>query len=165
MTSQGTPEPREPERPWPGIVVGVDGSPSSRDALGWSIGMAQRLGVAVLALRVGEDVFTARRKGFCSRGQAEEWAAAERREGEAMMADMLRELGHDPDAVEVELAVVPGQAAEVLIEYSRAAEMLALGPRGFGRLRKMFGSVSHTCVSHASCPVVIVPTSEVRPDR
>jgi nucleotide-binding universal stress UspA family protein len=138
------------------IVVGIDGSPLSRDALAWAVRMARRLDVGVRALQVSDDVFTAQEKGYCSREQAEEWSATARREGLAMMRQMVDDLGDDTADVEVELDVMPGQPADVLVEASRDAELLVVGPRGMGRLRLLLGSVSLACLQQAHCPVVVV---------
>ncbi len=151
---------QHPRGPWPGLVVGVDGSAPSQRALEWALGIAPRLGVGVLALQVSDDVYTAAEKGFCTRGQAEEWTAQARSDGLTMLSRQLDELGYEPGEPEVELEVVPGQPAEVLLRRSSAAEMLVLGPRGLGRLRQVLGSVSRTCLQHATCPVVIVPDTD-----
>jgi Universal stress protein family len=55
---------------------------------------------------------------------------------------------------------VTGYAGEVLVARSRDAQLLVVGTReyaGLGRL--LVGSVSHYCLSHASCPVVAVPAA------
>ena len=138
------------------IVVGIDGSPPSRDALAWAVRLARRLDAGVRALQVSDDVFTAHRKGYCSSEQAEEWSAAARREGLASMREMVDDLGEEASDVKVELDVVPGQPADVLVEASRDAELLVVGPRGMGRLRLLLGSVSLACLQQAHCPVVVV---------
>jgi nucleotide-binding universal stress UspA family protein len=58
-----------------------------------------------------------------------------------------------------------GPAARVLIEESEGAEMLVLGSRGRGGfVGLLLGSVSSTCAEHARCPVLIVhPMSSVAP--
>jgi nucleotide-binding universal stress UspA family protein len=140
----------------PMIVVGIDGSPPSRDALAWAVRMARRLDAGVRGLQVSDDVFTAHQKGYCSREQAEEWSATAKREGLASMRQMVDDLGDEAADVEVELDVVPGQPADVLVEASRDAELLVVGPRGMGRLRLLLGSVTLACLQQAHCPVVVV---------
>jgi nucleotide-binding universal stress UspA family protein len=50
-----------------------------------------------------------------------------------------------------------GAPARVLIEESAGADMLVLGSRGHGGFVGMLlGSVSTACVQHAQCPVMIV---------
>jgi nucleotide-binding universal stress UspA family protein len=101
-------------------------------------------------------VFTAHRKGYCSREQAEEWSASARREGLASMRQMIDDLGEEAASLEVELDVLPGQPADVLVKASRDAQLLVVGPRGMGRLRLLLGSVTLACLQQAHCPVVVV---------
>jgi nucleotide-binding universal stress UspA family protein len=52
---------------------------------------------------------------------------------------------------------VEGNAADVLIEQSRGAEMLIVGSRGHGGIAGvLLGSVSARCAEHAHCPVLII---------
>jgi len=49
-----------------------------------------------------------------------------------------------------------GVPAQVLVEEATDAELLVVGSRGLGGLRELLlGSVSHQCVQHAPCPVVV----------
>jgi nucleotide-binding universal stress UspA family protein len=51
-----------------------------------------------------------------------------------------------------------GEPGPVLVRQSRDSQLLVVGTRehvGFGRL--LVSSISHYCLSHASCPVVAVP--------
>jgi nucleotide-binding universal stress UspA family protein len=61
------------------------------------------------------------------------------------------------DGVEVEWLAVPGNAAEVLIDASRDAALLVIGPRGVGGFAGLIvGSVAAQCVHHSHCPVLVV---------
>ncbi len=64
----------------------------------------------------------------------------------------------DPDGpVKVSSVVREGNAAQVLLEASRGAELLVVGSRGHGGLTEaLLGSVSQACAHHARCPVVII---------
>ena len=160
MTSDPTSASTDPDTTAPDIVVGVDGSEPSRRALAWAVRMARRLDARVLALQVSDDVFTAQSKGYCSSEQAQQWYEQARRDGLAAMRRMLDSLDEDPRDVDVELEVVPGQPPAELIERSRGADLLVLGPRGMGRFRLLLGSVSLACLQQATCPVVIVREAE-----
>jgi hypothetical protein len=51
-----------------------------------------------------------------------------------------------------------GEPGPVLVRESKDAQLLVIGTLehvGLGRL--LVGSISHYCLSHASCPVVAVP--------
>ncbi len=155
MTATDSPE-HPGDHGAPTILVGVDGSPPSRDAFAWAVQIARQLDAGVRALQVSDDVFTAHQKGYCTREQAEEWSATARREGLASMKQMVDDLGEEAANVEVELEVVPGQPADVLVKTSRDADLLVVGPRGMGRLRLLLGSVTLACLQQAHCPVVVV---------
>lgn len=50
-----------------------------------------------------------------------------------------------------------GHPAEVLVDESKAADLLVVGSRGHGAITGvLIGSVSIHCVTHAHCPVVVV---------
>jgi nucleotide-binding universal stress UspA family protein len=66
----------------------------------------------------------------------------------------------DADDVKIERRVVEGPAASVLVDESRAADLLVVGSRGHGGFTGLLlGSVSQQCAQHAECPVVIVRSS------
>lgn len=74
---------------------------------------------------------------------------------------LQRELAHVPDDVVVQPVVVEGPAARALLETARGADLLVVGSRGRGGfLGLLLGSTSHQVVTHASCPVVVVPMPE-----
>ena len=57
--------------------------------------------------------------------------------------------------------VVAGQAANILLDEAREADLLVLGARGHGGFAGLLlGSVTNTITHHAPCPVVIVPTGD-----
>jgi nucleotide-binding universal stress UspA family protein len=63
----------------------------------------------------------------------------------------------DPDGGRVETALVYGHPVEVLIDESKAADLLVVGHHGHSAFAGMLvGSVSIHCVTSAACPVVVV---------
>ena len=75
----------------------------------------------------------------------------------AALDETLREVDAETDGVAVERRVDQGAAAAVLVEESRAADLLVVGSRGHGGFAQLLlGSVSQQCAQHAFCPVVIV---------
>ncbi|MFD4708133.1 universal stress protein [Streptomyces sp. NPDC058430] len=138
----------------PRIVVGVDGSPSSRAALRWAVRYAGLVGGRVEAISAWEV------PGMAS------WSApavdTDFDEGEAergLVEEVRAVLGEDGGSL-VRERLVRGNAAEVLVDAAQGAEMLVVGSRGHGSFRRaLLGSVSQQVAHHAPCPVTII-----RPD-
>jgi nucleotide-binding universal stress UspA family protein len=58
----------------------------------------------------------------------------------------------------IDTLIEEGHPALVLVGEARYADLLVVGNRGHGEFAGMLlGSVSEYCVTHASCPVVVVP--------
>jgi nucleotide-binding universal stress UspA family protein len=132
------------------IVVGVDGSEGSNEALRWAARQAKLTGGtlrAVIAWHVPTTVYL----GPLPAGLDFEGDAR------AALSQAVQEvLGPDP-GIEVSQVVEEGHPAPVLIAQSTDAELLVVGSRGHGEFTGMLlGSVSEHCVSHATCPVVVV---------
>jgi nucleotide-binding universal stress UspA family protein len=82
---------------------------------------------------------------------------------ETLVARATRELSY-PATAEIPL----GDAVDTLIARSREADLLVMGSRDHGPLRRlMLGSVSTTVVRDAACPVLVLPRAaygrELRP--
>lgn len=127
------------------IVVGVDGSEDSAQALRWAVAEAALRGCAVEAVSVataGERVM-ATRTGYAPFADrvAAQLAAVER----ANPSVQLRHLR------------TIGSAAPALVRAARGAAMLVVGSRGAGGIAQaLLGSVSAYCARNADCPVVII---------
>lgn len=135
------------------IVVGVDGSPSSRQALRWA---AREAALRDAEVRV-VTAWTIPWSVYSSiavpddLGKDLETAATEQ------AADMIAELGPDAEGVQVRTVVREGDPAHVLLHEAEGAELLVVGSRGLGGFRDLLlGSVSQQCAHHAPCPVVIL---------
>ena len=136
------------------IVVGVDGSDASKEALRWAVDQAGCTGGQVEAVvawnfppYIGMALVT---DEFDYRAQAKAVL-------ESSISDAL---GSDRPAY-LRISVVKGNAARVLIDASRGAALLVVGNRGYGGFSEaLLGSVGQHCTQHASCPVVIVRGDE-----
>ncbi|WP_205324574.1 universal stress protein [Glycomyces sp. YM15] len=134
------------------IVVGVDGSGPSVKALEWAVRHARRTGAKVEAVQAWE-VPTMYGSGMMVLPGGEEFDQSAR---QSLEAAVNHALGGRMD-VEVEHHTVGGHPAKTLIDMSEGADLLVVGSRGHGGfVGSLIGSVSHYCVNHASCPVVIV---------
>jgi len=136
------------------IVVGVDGSASSHEALRWAVADARRRGVAL-------RVVTAYRfpLAFAGSGADPSLAAPDDQQRAEAKIDEALAVAGDLGDVAVDRRVLAGQApGHGLVEAAADALLLVVGQRGLGGVSGFtLGSVSHYCVSHAQCPVVVVP--------
>jgi nucleotide-binding universal stress UspA family protein len=131
------------------IIVGVDGSEASLDAVRWALRQAELTGSSVEALiswqfprQYGEEFY----------GEEFDW--------EKIATDTLRsslaQLG-DEAQTRIEPRVVQGHPAQALVKASAGASLLVVGSRGHGGFVGMLiGSVSEHVIAHAQCPVLVV---------
>ena len=129
----------------PRIVVGVDGSAASKAALDWAIKQGARTGSVV-------EVVTAY-YWFPMPIEDVDFKALAKH----LVEDAIFETPDPGSPVKIVSKVVHGSPAKVLLQEAAAAELLVVGSRGHGGITgALLGSVSHHCVHHSTCPVVIV---------
>lgn len=133
------------------VVVGVDGSASSSDALRWAATEARVRGAEL-------DVVHAWRVPAM---ETSPWVAAYtscndmENAGRAVLDEALA----DPSLRDVSARgqLSHGGAGGALVERATSAGLVVVGSRGLGRLgRPLLGSVSRQVLHHAPCPVVVV---------
>jgi nucleotide-binding universal stress UspA family protein len=135
----------------PRIVVGVDGSPLSMNALEFAIEEA-RLRHGHLHVTYAYPVMERPVTGSTGKDYYDEVEADAR----ALMEGIVSR-APSTEGLEVEWLAVPGNPAEVLIQESSGATLLVVGSRGVGGfMGLMMGSVSTQCVHHSHCPVLVV---------
>jgi len=135
------------------VVVGVDGSSASLDALRFGLDFAARRGYEVTVV-------------FCP----DRWLAygderpvelvpeleAELEAREQLVQDEIAQAGHDA-GVAVDVHLVAGRPAHALTEASHSAAVVVVGSRGRGAFAGMvLGSVSADVLRTAHCPVIVV---------
>ena len=81
------------------------------------------------------------------------------RRGNALIGTAIEQaVGRIPDDVIMNREAISGRAAAELASLARGGDLLVLGSRRRGRLRRIApGSVARACARRAECPVVIVP--------
>ncbi|WP_327111142.1 universal stress protein [Streptomyces sp. NBC_01341] len=135
----------------PRVVVGVDGSGPSQEALRWAAHQAQLTGAVVEAVCAWE---TPSEVGWA--GPATE-AGFDLERAQLRFSEGVRAVFGDVKPAEVREILVRGDPSEVLVKASAGADLLVVGNRGRGGFaRAMLGSVSQRCAQHAKCPVVVV---------
>jgi nucleotide-binding universal stress UspA family protein len=140
----------------PRIVVGVDGSPSSRAALRWAANQAALTGGtvdAVMARQPGEtDVIGGFGQTPAEVDDEKVTATAAQQALDAIISEEVRA----DDRSRVTARVFSGHPATALLQASDGAELVAVGQRGLGTFTgSLLGSVSQYLVHHANCPVLI----------
>jgi nucleotide-binding universal stress UspA family protein len=139
---------------WKTILVGVDGSPSSRTALTWAAAEAEEHQSDLVVLNVWERALlppigspSVPQSDVVDPGKL----AAEN------LVQVIKEvLGEDPSVL-VQPRIKPGNPAEVLIEESADAALLVVGTRGRGGFTGLvLGSVSQHVAAYAKCPVAVI---------
>ncbi|GAA2948192.1 universal stress protein [Microbacterium luteolum] len=136
-------------RPQP-VIVGVDGSAASVEALALAATIARAVGAPLQAITTWTYPVM-----LDPLDPGSDWSSEE--EAQRLLDDAVREAfqGHPPDGFRA--STLPGPAARVLLEQSDRATMLVVGSRGCGGFRRLLlGSVSAACAAHAHCPVLVV---------
>ncbi|WP_433392003.1 universal stress protein [Micromonospora sp. KLBMP9576] len=141
---------REPPPQGP-VLVGVDGSDSSRAALRWAFECAARREARLLAVRVVDS----------PDGDDDPGALVE------MVAQSSRRF----PSVATECHTIRGDPGTVLVEQSRSAQLALVAARGDEPWRGMLGAVSQALLYHCPAPLIVVrglagsPGHDARPDR
>lgn len=132
------------------IVVGVDGSGGSRDALRWAARQAQLTGAHVRA------VGSWRWPNYVTRLPPGADLAAET---QTTVDEALADVRGDHPDVEFSAHVVEGPAGPALLTQADSAALLVVGAQGRAAFPGMLlGSVAEYCVRNGPCPVVVVRT-------
>jgi nucleotide-binding universal stress UspA family protein len=132
------------------IVVGVDGSPSSRAALRWAARQAALTGARLHAVIAWTVPVT------YGPMPVPDWGADWEESARATLEEVVRtELGDRAGEATVEVS--EGGAALVLLDAAKDADLVVVGSRGHGGFAGLLlGSVAQHVTTHARCPVLVV---------
>ncbi len=136
------------------VVVAVDGSTASHNAVRWAANTANKRGIPLrLASSYTMPQF------LYAEGMVPPQELFDDLQAETMeKIDEARNIAYEiaPD-IKIGHTIAEGSPIDMLLEMSRDVTMIVMGSRGLGGLSGMvMGSVSASVVSHASCPVVVV---------
>jgi nucleotide-binding universal stress UspA family protein len=137
------------------VIVGVDGSKSSHEALRWARFMADATGSTLEAIMGWQwtSAYGAGTPGWVA--FPPDWDPA--RDARRVLTDTVAEVFGPTPPEGMVMTVREGGAAHALIEMSGGARMLVVGSRGHGGFAGLLlGSVSAACAEHASCPVLVI---------
>ena len=136
------------------VVVAVDGSEASKQAVRWAANTANKRGIPLrLASSYTMPQF------LYAEGMVPPQELFDDLQAEALeKIDEARAIAHEmaPD-IKIGHTIAEGSPIDMLLEMSKSVTMIVMGSRGLGGLSGMvMGSVSGAVVSHAQCPVVVV---------
>ena len=145
------------------VVVGLDDSAASRAAHRWAAAYSHATGKDLCAVHVLDWPIglnpSAIKSGTRLRVLKQEIA-------EPYWRGIHRVFDDANSQKRSVLRFAQGDVGDVLVRLSMHADLLVVGTREPIRGRSyLAGSVSHYCISHASCPVVTVPESPVDPQH
>ena len=139
------------------IVVGLDGSAGSLQALEWAYSEALLSGAELSAVHGWIYPYAGRRTSISEpRTQMQLDAMEELKTSIESLGPRLTS-----GSIHVHPKLVEQSPAEALLDEANDADLVVVGSRGRGALRSaLLGSVSRTVVQHASCPVVVIRPAE-----
>ena len=136
------------------VVVAVDGSAASHNAVRWAANTANKRGIPLrLASSYTMPQF------LYAEGMVPPQELFDDLQSETMeKIDEARAIAHEvAPELKIGHTIAEGSPIDMLLDMSRDVTMIVMGSRGLGGLSGMvMGSVSAAVVSHASCPVVVV---------
>ncbi|MBL6279915.1 universal stress protein [Micromonospora fiedleri] len=136
------------------VMVGVDGSPASDEAIGFAFEEAARRDTELVAVHSWLYPAPAGPGDILPLVYDLD---AFREQEEQVLADAVARWSPRYPQVPVRQLLVRGSPARALVEQSRDAQLVVVGARGRGALAGLLlGSVSHAVLHHADAPVVVV---------
>ena len=140
------------------VVVGVDGSALSAQAVGAAFEEASFRGVELVALHVWSDLGSA---AFEDPRAAALAPQSLEEEEHAVLSESLAGWSEQYPDVKVRREVYLDNPRGRLLDWSAKAQLVVVGSRGRGGFRGMLlGSTSNTLIASAKCPVMVVRPEE-----
>ncbi|AKK07266.1 universal stress protein UspA-like protein [Corynebacterium mustelae] len=136
------------------VVVAVDGSDASKNAVRWAANTAAKRGVP---LRIAAS-YTMPQFLYAEGMVPPQELFDELKNETEHTIEEARQIALEvaPD-LKIAYTIAEGTPIDMLLEMSKTVTMIVMGSRGLGGLSGMvMGSVSAAVVSHAKCPVVVV---------
>jgi nucleotide-binding universal stress UspA family protein len=138
------------------ILVAIDGSPYSQEALPAGIEMAKKFDGEILVLHASEH----------DRGRAVVYTLETPAGATALVADAVKKLQDAGVAAKGQLVdVAAGHVAKAIVETAEAngIDLIVMGSRGLSDVQgMMLGSVTHKVMQMAVIPVLVVRNSTAK---
>jgi nucleotide-binding universal stress UspA family protein len=138
------------------ILVGVDGSKESLDAVNFAIGLAKKDNAKLVSFTVMQlPSFY----GWSAIESPKEWQEKDRAEIEHWSEKIKKTAQENNVHIETRSVESPMSVDGAIVDYAdnENVDLIVVGTRGrTGFAKKLLGSVALGVVTHASCPVTVV---------
>lgn len=136
------------------VVVGVDGSDASTDAVGYAFAHASQRGVPLTVLHAWQTEYVA---SVVSDLAAEDVSTRLAEEEMAVAAESIAGWRDKFPDVPVRSRVVASNPVQAMVDESKTASLVVIGSRGRGALAgALLGSIGHGVLHGSLCPVAVV---------
>lgn len=144
-----------------GIVVGVDGSPSSDMAVRWAAREAGMRNVALSLVHVVErspwGVLALGGGAVPPFSETSEWRKIQGEEIISAAVELAKNSAQNGVVPQLQAEVYFGATGPAFFDLSTQAQLIVVGCRGHGTVgRVLLGSVSTGLIHHAHCPVAVI---------
>lgn len=151
-----------PNRP---VIVGIDDSPGARTALRYAADRAAEAEVPLIVATTYRPVSSLAwtQSGYYDlpTDQSRTFDASARESAENLTAAAVRQAKEQHPTLNAQELVIAGSPARELVRAADTCGLLVVGTRGRGGFAGLLlGSVSHSLLHSAPCPVAIVPTGK-----
>jgi nucleotide-binding universal stress UspA family protein len=137
------------------VVVGVDGSESSEQAVRWAAREARRRKVPLRLVQAVDPTLTSHKYG--DPGSGPDIHQIRMRAARAHLTHAARAAAEEASGVVVEQEVLDGFPIPQLLDESRSAQLVAIGDRGLGGVAGLLlGSVAVALAARGDSPVAVV---------
>jgi len=141
----------------PLIVVGVDGSACSHEALRFAVNEAKMRGAHLRLVTAWSVPVMVYAGGYTAGIDPGTFL----HDAEAVSTTAVTEAREIAEDLEIDATTPNEQPAAALISAAEDADLLVVGSRGHGGFaRLLLGSVSEQLAHHAPCPVTIIRSSD-----
>ena len=141
----------------PAVVVGVDGSEESQKAAAWALDVAARRHVPLHVVHSWSIPLPPVGMGPAPVGLSDDRI---KDAAQSVLDDAVDRLKATAPDVTIDGALYPGTPAAALLDGAETATLVVVGSSGLDRVTEfILGSVTQQVVTHADCPVAVVPSS------
>jgi nucleotide-binding universal stress UspA family protein len=143
-----------------GVVVGVDGTPSSRVAVEWAARAAAMRHVPLTVVHVVLPLSVAASALAWPAGSVpQEVLETQENDGRRVIADAIKVVEDSTTGgcrPEIDSEMLFGRYIPALVDLSKDAQLMVVGCRGRTGQHRLLGSVSTGLIHHAHCPVAVI---------